>query len=199
MGFHEVQFPTDISYGATGGPGYATDIVQLSNGFEKRLAKWASARARYNVAHGIKTQAQLDALIAFFRGRQGRAYGFRYKDWTDYSVTGQQIAVGDDSTTLFQLVKAYSSGSQTTTRVISKPVSGSVAVYVDAALQESGLSVNYTDGTITFDSAPAAGEVISVDCEFDVPVRFDSEQLNATINHAGVFSWNDIPLVEVRV
>ena len=29
MGFHEVQFPTDISYGSKFGPGFKTEIVVL--------------------------------------------------------------------------------------------------------------------------------------------------------------------------
>lgn len=95
MGFVETQFPTDISYGSSGGPEYATDIVVSQNGHEQRNINWSEARARYNVAHGVKTKAQLDTLIAFFRARKGRAYGFRFKDWTDYKVIDQPIATAN--------------------------------------------------------------------------------------------------------
>ena len=37
MSFHEVQFPPDIAYGATGGPAYATAVVEAGGGFEKHL------------------------------------------------------------------------------------------------------------------------------------------------------------------
>jgi uncharacterized protein DUF2460 len=81
-GFHEVRFPDNIAYGATGGPEFATTVVVTGAGHEQRNIDWAEARGRWDVASGLKTQAQLDELIAFFRARKGKAYGFRFKDWT---------------------------------------------------------------------------------------------------------------------
>ncbi len=199
MAFVEVQFPTDISYGSAGGPEYATDVVASSSGFEQRNVNWSEARARYNVAHGVKTKAQLDALIAFFRARKGRAYGFRFKDWTDYQASGEALGTGDGVRTQFQLVKHYVSGSVTETRTIKKPVSGSVMVYKNAVLQSGGVSVDAVTGLVTFTAAPAAGQAITASFEFDVPVRFDTDKLSASLDAYGIHSWLDIPLVEVRV
>ena len=199
MAFEEVQFPVDISYGSSGGPEYSTDIVEIASGHEQRNSNWQHARARFNVAHGVKTSAQLAALISFFRARKGRANGFRFKDWSDYSVTNSHIGTGDGSTTTFQLVINYTSGSSTDRRDIAKPVSGSVKIYVDAVEQLSGISIDTTTGIITFTSAPAIDEVITADFEFDVPVRFDTDRLSASLDQYGSHSWNDIPLIEVRV
>src|SRR5262245_58420702 len=112
MAFHDIRFPDDISYGSSGGPNYSTDIVVTQSGYEQRNINWQEARARYNVAHGVKTQSQLDTLIAFFRARKGRAHGFRFRDWTDYEAAGQVIGTGNASQTQFQLTKQYVSGSQ---------------------------------------------------------------------------------------
>lgn len=200
MAFIETRFPTDIAYGSGGGPEYSTDIVITQGGHEQRNANWSQARARYNVAHGVKTQAQLDALIAFFRARKGRADGFRFKDWSDYRATGQVIGAGNGSATQFQLVKTYNSGSVTETRAISKPVSGAVTVYLNDVVQSGGAySVNYTTGMVTFASAPGNGVTVTADFEFDVPVRFDTDRLSATLDAYGSQSWLDIPLVEIRV
>lgn len=199
MTFHDVQFPTDIAYGSSGGPEYYTDIVETASGHEQRNIAWSVARARYNVAHGVKTQTQLDALIAFFRARKGRAYGFRFKDWTDYNVEGQNIGTGDGSTTSFQLVKTYSSGIVTETRTITKPVVDSIVVYQDSIVQSVGFNVDSATGIVTFDSAPAAGVAITADFQFDVPVRFDTDRLSASLDDYGIMSWNDIPLTEVRL
>src|SRR5512132_3027493 len=65
------------------------------------------ARGRWDVASGLKKQAQIDELIAFFRARWGKAYGFRFKDWTDYKATGQFHGTGDGAIKTFQLVKHY--------------------------------------------------------------------------------------------
>jgi uncharacterized protein (TIGR02217 family) len=73
-------------------------------------------------------------VVAFFEARNGRLHGFRFKDWADHksclpsaapSPTDQTIGTGDDTTTAFQLVKRYSSGAQSWTRTITKPVAGS--------------------------------------------------------------------------
>jgi uncharacterized protein (TIGR02217 family) len=200
MAFIETRFPPDIAYGSTGGPEYSTDIVITQGGHEQRNANWSQARARYNVAHGVKMQSQLDTLIAFFRARKGRADGFRFKDWTDYRATGQAIGTGDGASTVFQLVKTYVSGSASDVRVITKPVSGSVTVYINAVPQSaSGYNVNTSNGQVTFNAAPAMGDAVTADFEFDVPVRFDTDRLAATLDAYGTHSWSDITLIEIRV
>jgi uncharacterized protein (TIGR02217 family) len=200
MAFVEVAFPSDIAYGSAGGPEYSTDIVITHGGHEQRNINWSQARARYNVAHGVKTQNQLDALIAFFRARKGRADGFRFKDWSDYKAVAQLIGTGNGSNKIFQLVKIYSSGGVIETRTITKPVSGSVNIYIGGVLQAgAAYTLDPATGEITFVTAPANDALITADFEFDVPVRFDTDRLSATLDSYGVNSWNDIPLVEIRV
>lgn len=199
VSFHEIRFPEDIAYGATGGPEYSTDIVITDSGSEQRNINWQQARALYNVAHGVKTQAQLNVLLSFFRARKGRAYGFRFKDWADYTATSQAIGIGDGSTTTFQLVKTYSSGDVDESRIITKPVDGSATIYLDDVEQVSGVTLDVATGVLTFDTAPLAAVVITADFQFDVPVRFDTDRLSSRLDRYGVHSWLDIPLVEVRV
>lgn len=198
MSFVEIQFPPGISYGSSGGPLYTTDIVITAGGHEQRNVQWEQARARYNVAHGVKTKAQLEQLIAFFRARKGRAYGFRFKDWTDHQLTNEVIGTGNGVKTSFQLTKTYSSGGVDEVRVIRKPVSGTVIIKVDGVTVTSGLSVSTITGIATFTTAPASGKTITASAEFDVPVRFDTDRLSATLEDYGVHSWMDIPLIEVR-
>lgn len=198
MAFHDVRFPDDIAYGSRGGPNYSTDIVITQGGHEQRNINWAQARAQYNVAHGVKTQSQLDALIAFFRARKGRAHGFRFKDWTDYEVSGQTLGTGAAGKTEFPLIKTYSSGGASEVRTITRPVEGSVNIYVNDVLQSSGVSVDDETGMVTFSSAPASGAVVKADFQFDVPVRFDTDQLSASLDDYGVRSWRDIPIIEIR-
>ena len=197
-GFHEVQFPPDISYGAAGGPGYSTSIVTTVSGHERRNANWASSRGRWNVAHGLKKREQVAALIAFFRARRGRAYGFRFKDWTDHQAFAQALGVGDGATKTFQLVKHYPSGGVIETRVITKPVASTVKVYRDGVEATSGWSVETATGLVTFSIAPAVGIQVTADFTFDVPVRFDSDQMDVTIETWELGTWGQIPVVEIR-
>jgi uncharacterized protein (TIGR02217 family) len=57
-GFHEVRFPDNIAYGATGGPEFATTVVVTGAGHEQRNVDWAEARGRWDVASGLKNQQQ---------------------------------------------------------------------------------------------------------------------------------------------
>jgi uncharacterized protein (TIGR02217 family) len=142
--------------------------------------------------------AQIDELIAFFRARRGKAYGFRFKDWTDYKATGQPIGTGDGTNKTFQLVKRYPSGSVIEVRTITKPVAGTVRAYKDAAEQLAGWSVDVTTGIVTFTTAPAGGVAITADFELDVPVRFDTDHMAVTIESFKLHRWQQIPIVELR-
>lgn len=199
MSFVDIQFPTSISYGSYGGPAFSTDVIELNSGKEQRNANWSQSRAEYNVAMGVKTQSELDVLIAFFRARRGKAVGFRYKDWTDYSATGQLLGTGDGSTTVFQFIKEYSDGTYSVTRNIYKLVSGTVDIYLNSILQSSGFTVDYDNGKVTFTSAVSSGVKVYASFEFDVPVRFDTDKMAATIDSYNNNSWNNVPIVEIKL
>ena len=207
MAFHEVRFPDDISRGARGGPERRTQIVELASGEEERNASWANSRRRYDVAYGIRRADDLAAVVAFFEARNGRLHGFRFKDWGDYksglpsaaiSPTDQEIGTGNGSLTEFALLKRYSSGAQSWTRAIAKPVAGTVRVALGGVEQMSGWTVDTTTGVVTFDTAPAAGVAITAGFAFDVPVRFDTDALDVTLDLERLGSITSIPLLEIR-
>lgn len=199
MTFHEVRFPDDIAYGATGGPAYSTTVVATASGFEQRNMNWSAARGAWDVSSGLKRQSQLDILISFFRTRKGKACGFRFKDWTDYKATGQLLGTGNGANKVFQLVKIYASGAGSETRTITKPVLGTVKPYLGGILQASGWSINTATGVLTFSTAPAQGVAVTADFEFDVPVRFDTDSMEVTIENFNLNEWSSIPIVEIRV
>ena len=207
MAFHEVRFPDNIGRGARGGPERRTQIVELASGDEERNASWANSRRRYDVAYGIRRADDLAAVVAFFEARNGRLHGFRFKDWADYKSglpsqapgpQDQVIGEGDGATTGFQLVKRYASGSQTWTRAITKPVAGTVRIALDGAEQASGWAIDTTTGVVSFDAAPASGVAITAGFEFDVPVRFDTDTLDVTLDIERLGSITSIPLLEIR-
>ena len=199
MSFVEVRFPESVAFESLGGPEFSTSIVAMNSGFEQRNINWSQARLSYNVAGGIKTKIQLDDLIKFFMARNGRAIGFRFKDWTDYSASGESLGTADGATVAFQLQKVYSSGGVNYVRTITKPVLGTVKVYADSVEVVSGWTVDTTTGIITFSTAPANGVVLTASFEFDVPVRFDSDKLDVSFQSLRSGNAKEIKLVEVRV
>ena len=199
MAFHEIRFPDDIAYGASGGPEFATTIVTMASGFEQRNINWQAARGRWDVASGLKNQTQLDTLLAFFRGRKGRAHGFRFKDWSDFRATGQLIGTGDGTNKTFQLVKNYTSGAGSESRIIKKPVSGTTKINLNGVQLTSGWSISSSTGIVTINTAPSNGVPVTADFEFDVPVRFDTDRMAVTIEFFNLHQWSGIPIVEIRV
>lgn len=197
--FHEVQFPQNIAYGASGGAEFYTNITTTVAGFEQRNINWKNARGRWDISTGIKNKKDMDAVIAFFRARMGRAYGFRFKDWSDYQSLHESLGIGDSKQIEFQLVKSYLSGEYEYKRIIKKPVIGSVTIYLNDKHLTSGFTVDYIRGIITFTKAPSKKTKIIADFEFDVPVRFDTDRLNVRLERYGQYVWDSIPIVEVRV
>jgi len=210
MNFHEVRFPASLSFGSVGGPERRTEIVTLANGFEERNSPRADSRRRYDAGVGMRALDDIETLIAFFEARHGQLYGFRWKDWTDFkscapskevTFLDQQIGSGDGETTAFQLVKAYKSGVSGYQRRISKPVEGSVllAVADDQLFETVHFSVDYETGFVTFDDPPDAGAEIYAGFEFDVPVRFDTDRLEMSMQSFSAGEIPNVPVVEVRV
>lgn len=158
--FTETRFPTNISQGSSGGPGFKTDVMMVTSGFEERKIKWSEQRSIFNVAYGIRSVDDYEALLNFFVSMRGKAYGFRYKDWADYkscSITvepafdDQIIGSGNGATTSFQLIKNYTAGF-TYQRNITKPVIGSILVGIGGIASSTNFVADTSAGTITFDN-----------------------------------------------
>lgn len=208
MSFDEVQLPLHVSFGSAGGPAFSTEIVVIDNGYERRNQNWSQARRVFDARTGLRSASDVGTLLNFFHARAGRARGFRLKDWSDFSSNSdgtstavwsdQAIGTGNGTAVLFQLAKNYTSGTVTHTRTIKKPVSGSVTVGVNGTQSFSGWSVNTTTGVVTFSVAPTNGHVVTAGYQFDVPARFDTDQLALTAENYALYK-TEIPIVEVRV
>jgi uncharacterized protein (TIGR02217 family) len=205
MAFHAIRFPLDIALGARGGPERATDIVTLSSGREERNSRWAHARRRYNAGYGVKSRADMQAVLAFFEERRGRFHAFLWRDGLDFSSNGsavptpldQVIGAGDGSTKTWQLTKRYGADFDPHLRPITKPVAGSVRVAV-AGSEVTGFAVDALSGLVTLAVAPAAGQAVTAGFLFDVPVRFDTDRLDVELTSFDAAEAPAIPLIEVR-
>ena len=196
MAFDEVRLPEGLSFGSVGGPEWRTEVVITGGGHESRNAVWSAPRHRYNIAHLIKTPADMTALRAFFFSRQGRLRAFRFKDWLDFGVTdGVIIASAAGGETSAQLVKVYTSGAVSFVRTITKLVAGTVSAKKNGS--PFTVTPNNNTGVITF-AALAATDQLTATFEFDVPVRFDTDWMAGALDNPGSRSWPDIILVETR-
>ena len=208
VAFHDILFPVSVALAGSGGPERKTEIVMTGSGREERIARWANSRRKYDAGSGVKTLLELAGVLSFFEERRGRLYGFRWRDRLDFqscdigqtpSPMDQVIGLGDGATSQFQLSKTYGSAFAPYVRTITKPVAGSVRVAVNGseALIGTAVSVNFSTGLVSFGAPPAVGLNITAGFQFDVPVRFDSDQLSVDFAAFVAGEIPKIPLVEI--
>jgi len=214
--FKDITFPDNISYGAEVGDGWLTDVVQVRSGHEQRIQQWAEPLLEMQVGHNIKNWKDLQELRTFARIVEGQTYSFRVRDHSDYTSSGYttetqsqpdtitkddvEIGVGDAAETIFQIIKKYTFDSEVNTRTIRKPISGTLLVALNGALQTetTHYTVDYLTGLITFVSPPGGGVSVTCGYEFDVPMRFVSDKLNTILSSYNKGSMPDIGLREQR-
>lgn len=225
MNFFECEFPTTLSYRAIGGSRFFTTVNEGFSGYEQRNQNWSQSRGKWTVSlqtpssYAGDRQSFIDLLHAFFLVVAGKAGAFRLKDHKDFQATGQTLGTGLGAAgQVFQLVKAYTVAGQTYVRNIVKPIappavdyenntlSNTVNIYFNSVLQSSSdWSVDCTTGLVTIPGVTPLGTVVTADCQFHFPVRFDTDEFPGQIEESDIsgagplFSLNSIPLVEVRL
>jgi len=207
--FHEVRFPTDLALGSSGGPIRRTEVITLGSGKEQRNARWAHSRRRYNAGYGVKTIADLQTVIEFFEERRGRLFGFRFHDPLDHksskageeiSALDQTIGLGNGNQKIFKLIKRYGDAETGYVRRIQKPIEGSLVLALNNALvSDDQYTVDWMNGSIEFKemNIPVNGAIITAGFEFDIPVRFDADEISINLTHFEVGDIPSIPLVEL--
>nr|MBA2467631.1 DUF2460 domain-containing protein [Sphingomonas sp.] len=148
--FEDVSFPIEIGAEASVSPAFSTNVVTSASGYESRNVDWQQARLRFDAGPGVRSDAELKTLIAFFRARRGPAVGFRFRDPYDHSsntMTGiptaadEEISIGDGATDRFALSKRYGDGE---VRRITRPLPASVRVAVNGTELFSGWTLEPT-------------------------------------------------------
>jgi uncharacterized protein (TIGR02217 family) len=190
------RFPDNISYGSSGGPKYNTTLVIVDSGQEYANINWENSRHEFNAAMGVRSMSELSDLIRFFHTCRGRAHSFRYKNWLDYKSCDveeditpydQIFGLGTGTQTTFQLVKLYELygiSDLTLTYTVKKPVANTVIVSKNgiSLTYNTDYVVDYSTGIVTFVTPPASGALLQWGGEFDLPCRFDIDELQITLD-----------------
>lgn len=197
MSFLEIRFPESIAFNSSSILEFNTTIIKAKNGYEQRNINWNSNKMKFNIINGIKTKTELDELITFFRNVKGAGYGFRFKDFTDYQAENQYIGVGNGKTKEFQLIKAYRvSDNIVYYRKITKPVISTVRVFIND-IESKDFNIDLTTGLITLNTVPEVNTSIKANFEFDVPVRFENDIMEITMNSINSGNVKEIILTEI--
>lgn len=221
-----VRMNENIERGALGGARFNTSVLELDSGFEKRNINWSVPRGEWDVGFGLLLKFQedpssmmldLDELINFFYIVQGRAFSFRFKDWSDFEIgyeNGNEIdpqflALGDGTKTQFQIFKRYSFANKTYDRVLTKIAEDStLRVFKNSVLQtlNRDYTVDNDRGLIRFNRAPSSSggngpngeDFLEFRTNFDSHVRLDTDDLKVNMEIFNAGSWPNVPIIELR-
>lgn len=198
MAYLNKPFPRRIARGATGGHGHwMTEIVESVGGHEYATQLWSRARGRWNVSHGIKTSAQHEEAQAHYYMARGRLHTWRFRDWKDYQLSREHstlVAV----TGGWRITRVYGDvAGMEYLRPITRPCPGTVRVY-DGSGTLVSTTVDYETGIVG-----AGGAGYTVECEFDVPCRYDTDRMDTSVlsrkpDGTLFINWANLDIVESR-
>lgn len=193
MSFIEQRLLDKLALGTQGGPTWATRQVELANGVVRRNASRSRPQYRYAILYQNLSPADHKAVIDAFNACRGAAFGFRLRDPAENTVTAMDFAIGTGASQSVQLSITYVWGAQSIVRPIRKPNAG---VVITANGTPISATVDTTTGIATFTAT--AGHVIRWSGTFDVPVRFEADQMIWDFDRAAnsLILSADVPLVE---
>ena len=115
------------------------------------------------------------------------------------SAIWAMLGVGDGERTAFRLRKLYGDGEDAAERLVAKSVEGSVRVAVGSEeLTGGAFDVDATTGVVALQSAPPEGAAVTAGFEFDVPVRFDADRLEVTLESFAAGRMAAVPCASRR-
>lgn len=200
------RLPIYIEKGSGFGPTFRNVIQEAISGNEQRFAQWTKCRCVGDLTYGLQNSTDplgdFRAILSLYRAHFGSIYPFRFRDWSDYIATNEVFGTGTGSQTQFQLSKTYdpqlimlgTAGSFFYVRAITLLASTPVIKIANVVTTAYTISAS---GMVTFTTAPASGQQLTWNGEFDVPVRFDTDQLPVVLNEADITSMRSIPIKEV--
>jgi uncharacterized protein (TIGR02217 family) len=200
--------PNRIILDTVGGQAHATSIITVASGREQRNANLAQSRGRWDMGDRMLTREEKDEVETHFNVCRGRLHGFRFKDWSNYLAAANDTAIvlttTPQGTLSGQMKKQYKLEGQTYRKEIKKPVPGTVKIYKNSVELKSGVTVDYTTGlvTVSLSTGCIAGDVLQWSGEYDLPVRYDSDELKLkfeAVNDDGgqLFYLYSLPIVEL--
>lgn len=179
-------------------PMWSTDIKTSVSGRERRRALWSYPIWKFKVAYDVLRDGpayrDVDRLFAFFNSMSGMAGRFQFYDHTANAVDNQIFAVGDGTTTTFQLTSSITVGAISCTEPVFA-LRGAPTVRVNGV--ETAVSLGAL-GKVTFSTAPTAGAALSWSGGFFYLCRFATDELDVEQMMLGLWAGNSVEFQTVK-
>jgi uncharacterized protein (TIGR02217 family) len=204
MTISSYRLPDNIESGSGFGPSWSNVIQESIAGTEQRYARWTKCRGVGDLSLGLQSSedplGDFRAIYAMFMAHRGSLYPWRFRCDYDSSAEHEFFGVGDGIQTEFQLTMTYDPG------LLLLGIPGPLS-YVRDIVLVVGVPVIEIAGTptiafsltsggiIIFDSAPTGD--LTWSGTFDIPVRFDTDNLPIIMNAGDLAGIHSIPIKEV--
>jgi len=191
MQYHDVLLPDFLTVHLKGGPVFFTSTASTISGREIRTYERQNSIQKYSLVGCKLSHDEFQRFNSFFRARIGCAYAFRIKDHADFKINNQVIAVGDGVTREFELYKSYEDDACSYRRRISAIRDGTL---------DSNFEIEHIDrinGILNTRDVMPDGVQLIISAEFDVWVRFASDEFRYSSASDGSLLIEELGLVEV--
>jgi uncharacterized protein (TIGR02217 family) len=169
-----------LAWSVTKAPTFQTRIQRAVSGRELRALDYPYPLWQFTLVFDFLRDNpaaghdELRTLMGFFMLCQGAYGSFLFQDPSDYQVSGQQIGIGNASTTSFQLLRTMGTtlpGGGFPEPIVAPNVVS--AVYLDGITQSpASYAVDQNTGLLNFATAPGGGQIITADFSYYFRCRF---------------------------
>lgn len=204
------RLPDNIESGSGFGPSWKNVIQEAISGVEQRFGYWTNCRGVGDLSLGLQDSddpvGDFKAIYAMFVAHRGSLYPWRFRCHYDCTADDENFGTGAGSETAFQLTMTYNPGkillgtpgSLSYVRNITLVVGTPTITVAGSPLSSSNSPPDFTvssAGIVTFASAPTGA--LKWSGTFDIPVRFDSDNLPVVMNAGDLAGVHSIPIKEV--
>lgn len=134
-----------------------------------------------------QTLAEMESLTGMYNTCCGAAYPFSYRDDTDSTAVAQVFGTGTGSAKTFQLCRSVG-GFVEPVYLPGSPIS----VYKNGVVQSTSSYTVGPTGVVTFNTAPAAGAVLTWSGSYSWLCRFDDDSLETVQMMPGRYSVSSL-------
>lgn len=189
-------------------------IIKKANGGSENVIYWANPILEFDLSKSIFYQDLGDYLYDFVSQTKGATETFLYRDPTDHDASaiaydtslgiitqGVLFPLPDGVNKDFYLFKLYQLGNNQSYRAIAHPVLQDLEIFID------GISAPFTitGNKIIFNTAPPLNSLLTCNCSFYVPVRFQNNENIGLVTQVydaeqdeTVYQLPNLKLVEVK-
>jgi uncharacterized protein (TIGR02217 family) len=164
-------------------PVFRTLITDLQNGDEYRNADWIECRHRATAPFLNISKDAYREIKRMFLVCRGMLHAFRFEDELDNTATDEVFGLGDGTTDEFQLLKVSEADGVEYQRNVYAIRIGSVPTITVDGVPTTAFTVNYRTGKVLFDTPPALNAVLRWSGEFDLWVRFATDEIPFSLDN----------------